>query len=86
MTTWKGELAASAHRRDFNIRHNQSLVRGGSQGGWRSQPCAKEVRGTMERGSVFLSNERLRGSETAGSKDEKEGVGDFRMTLPQSAG
>jgi len=51
MTTWKGELAASAHRGDFNIRHNQSPGRGGSQGGWRSQPCAKEVRGTREGGS-----------------------------------
>ena len=34
----------------------------------------------------WKSNEGLRGAEMAGSKNEKEGVGDFRMTLPQSAG
>lgn len=87
MTTWKGELAASAHRGDFNIRHNQSLVSNESQGGWRSQPCAKKkVRQTREGGRGFLSNERFRRAKMAGSKDDKKGVGYFRMILSQTAG
>lgn len=86
MTTWKEELTASAHRGDFNIWHSQSLVSDESQGNRRSQPCAKEVRDTKEGGSGFPSNGGFRRAEMTASKDDKEGVGDFRMTLPQTAG
>lgn len=86
MTTWKGELTASAHRGDFNIRHSPSLVSNESQQDRRSQACAKEVRDTKEAGSGFPSNERFRRAEMTASKVDKEGVGDFRMILPQAAG
>lgn len=86
MTTWKGELTASAHRGDFNIRHSPSLVSNESQRDRRSQACAKEVRDTKEAGSGFPSNERFRRAEMTASKVDKEGVGDFRMILPQTAG
>lgn len=62
-----------------------------SSEGWK--PGGLEVTALCKRGERdegrwkwWKSNEGLRGAEMAGSKNEKEGVGDFRMTLPQSAG
>lgn len=86
MTTWKGELSESAHSRDFNIRHNQTLVRNEIQGVGGHRLVAEEVRETTEGGSGFLSSGRFKQPEMSGSKDDMEGMGDFRVILPQTTG